>query len=329
MLSVRGGQWLVLRVLIGPATTARRFLAAVLVVALLAAAGCGGTRDTSPIPPSAAGRVLYQLPDRTVELIDAKPHGRVTNLSARLGVHGTAALSLNGAWVAVTTDDGCAAVATGDFARLEKVTSNGTCVARYAESMHLSDGGDLLVFSASGGHQRDIFAVRREGPDHWGQPRDLTGSGRFAFNKLPRLNGGATEVVYDCANGPESDEGTSVCAVGTDGSAPPRTLLAAPAAGWTAFHSPAYLPGGGLVVECHRPDEELVCTVPPGGSTPHRITETGTSNDNSPCAFPDGRVASLVDTGIHTLRVTDSDGHHPITVQDKDDILDAGIYCGG
>jgi hypothetical protein len=40
-------------------------------------------------------------------------------------------------------------------------------------------------------------------------------------------------------------------------------------------------------------------------------------------------VASLLDTGIHTLRVTDGDGRNPITVQDKDDILDAGIYCGG
>jgi hypothetical protein len=171
--------------------------------------------------------------------------------------------------------------------------------------------------------------VRRAGPDRWSQPRNLTATGRFDFNKLPRLNGGATEVAYDCANGPESDEGTSVCAVGTDGSAAPRTVLAAPGGGWTAFHSPAYLPGGGLVFECHQPSEELVCTVPAGGSAPRRITPTGTTNDNSPCAFPDGRVASLVDTGIHTLRVADGEGQNPVTVQDKDDILDVGIYCGG
>jgi hypothetical protein len=107
-----------------------------------------------------------QLPDRTVELIEAVPHGRVTNLSARLGVHGTAALSLNGAWVAVTTDDGCAAVSTGDFRTLTKV-----CSVRYAESMYISDRGDVLVYSGSGSHQRDLFLLRRNGSGGWSTAR--------------------------------------------------------------------------------------------------------------------------------------------------------------
>ncbi len=78
---------------------------------------------------------------------------------------------------------------------------------------------------------------------------------------------------------------------------------------WTSFHSPAYLPSG--------------------GSQPRRFTAAGVSNDNSPCAFDDGRVASLLDTGRHSLRLTGRDGTAPVVVYDKQDITDAGIYCDG
>jgi hypothetical protein len=303
--------------------------ATLAVLVAFAVAGCGAARDTSPIPASGSGRVLFQLPDRTVELVDATPHGRVVNLSARLGVTGTAAMSLSGRYLAVSTADGCAAVSTGDFTRLEMVTSKGTCVAQYAESMDVSDDGALLVFNASGTHQRDIFAVRRHGPDDWGQPVDLTGSGPFDVNKLPRLNADATKIVYDCSDGDQSDEGTQICEVGTGGGDRARTVLKAPLGSWTAFHSPSYRPDGGLVFECHHPHEELVCAMPAGAVAPTRLTAAGQSNDNSPCTFLDGRVASLIDTGIHTIRVVRPDGTDPVVVESDTDVLDAGIYCGG
>jgi hypothetical protein len=83
------------------------------------------------------------------------------------------------------------------------------------------------------------------------------------------------------------------------------------------------------VCECHHPGEELVCALPAGATTPIRLTAPGLSNDNSPCVFADGRVASLVDTGTHTLRVADPDGTGSVVVDGRDDVLDAGIYCGG
>ncbi len=311
--------------------SARARLAGAIALGLLVPAGCG--TDRAPLAPSDSGRVLFRLPDNTVELVDAQPSGTVLNLTARLGVTGTAALSLNGRYVAVSTSDGCVALSTGDFTRLEKVTAHGSCVAEYPESMHVSDDGTLLVFNASGVHQRDIFVVRRLGPDNWSQPRNLTGSGPFDVNKLPRLDQDATRVVYDCADSPDSDEGTSLCEVGTGTGAVVRTVLREPVGSgeqaWTAFHSPSYRPDGGLVFECHHPHEELVCALPAGSVTSVRLTAAEVSNDNSPCVFPDGRVASLLDSGVHVLRLTAPDGTHPVTVEDRYDILDAGIYCGG
>jgi hypothetical protein len=310
------------------ATGTRTVLALLLVAPL--AAGCGGSPAASggALPASGSGWVLFQLADRSVHLAQARAGGATVNLSARLGVSGTATMSLNGRYVAVTTPDGCAALSTGDFTRLEQVTAHGTCVAQYAETMHVSGEGDLLVFNASGTHERDIFAVRRGGPDAWSQPVDLTASGPFAVNKLPRLNADASRVAFDCSDGEESDEGTSVCEVGTGGGSV-RVVLREPTGTWTAFHSPGYRPDGGLVFECHHPGEELVCALPAGATTPTRLTAPGLSNDNSPCVFQDGRVASLVDTGIHTLRVADPDGTGSVVVDDRDDVLDAGIYCGG
>jgi hypothetical protein len=300
-----------------------------LAISVLIVGGC----DTAPPAVPGPSRVLFRLADGTVELVAARAHGSVVNLSARLRVDGAATMSRNGAYVAVTTVDGCAAVATGDFTTLEKVAANGSCVAAYPESMHIADDGDLLVFNGSGVHQRDLFAVRRTGPHEWSQPENLTGSGPFEFNRLPRLSPDGSTVVYDCGNTPESDEHTNICEVGTGAGAAVRTVLAEPVGsgdtGWTSFHSPAYLPSGGLVFECHHPHEELICTLPPGGSAPQRFTAAGVSNDNSPCAFNDGRVASLLDTGRHTLRLAGGDGTAPVVVYDKQDILDAGIYCGG
>jgi hypothetical protein len=299
-----------------------------LTLAVLGLAACDGPPAAVPGP----SRVLFRLPDGTVELVAARTHGDVVNLSARLRVDGAATMSGNGAWVAVTTVDGCAAVSTGNFTALEKVAAHGTCVAAYPESMHVSGDGALLVFNGSGVHRRDLFAVRRTGPHEWGQPVNLTGSGPFDFNRLPRLSPDGTIVVYDCGNTPESDEHTNICEVGTGAGATVRTVLAEPIGsgdtGWTSFHSPAYLPSGGLVFECHHPREELICTLPPGESQPRRFTAAGVSNDNSPCVFDDGRVASLFDTGRHTLRLVGGDGMAPVVVYDKRDILDAGIYCG-
>ena len=303
-----------------------RLALAALLAGSLALSGCGHDAP-APLPASGAGRVLYELPDKTVHLVDAVPHGTDVDLSARLHVTGPAAISLDGTALVAGTDDGCLAVSTGGFATLEKLTSHGACVARYAETAHVSGDGTVVVFNVSGTHPRDLFLVRRNGSDDWTQPRNLTGSGGYEYSKLPRLNADATAVVYDCSHGAESDEGTNVCEVDL-ATGTVRARLEAPVDGWTAFHSPAYRPDGGLVFECHHPGEELVCVLPPGAHTPTRLTAPGVSNDNSPCVLPDGRVASLLDTGIHTLRVVDASGTNPVPVEDRQDILDVGIFCG-
>ncbi len=108
-----------------------------------------------------------------------------------------------------------------------------------------------------------------------------------------------------------------------------RTLLREPVGtgdqAWTAFHSPSYRPDGRLVFECHHPHEELLCALPAGYSAPVRLTAAGTSNDNSPGAFPDGRVASLLDTGVHMLRVTAQDGY-PVGCQYSVTRLELAIF---
>jgi hypothetical protein len=315
----------------------RRVVAAgaVLLLAGTAAGTVAGCRTQAVRSASsrASGWVLFQLADRSVHMVAAVPHGLVLDLSGKLGATGPATLSRNAAWVALTTSDGCAAVSGGELDRLEKVTANGRCVAAYAESTHVSDRGDELVFTAgSDVHRRDVFLTHRDGPDRWTEPRNLTGSGPYAVNKLPVLSPDGGEVVFDCSDGDASDEGTNVCRAPTSGGAV-TTVLKAPLGdggpGWTAFHSPAYLPGGGYAFECHHPHEELVCTLPAGAEQPVRYTAAGVSNDNSPCAFADGAIASLLDTGTHTIRVAKPDGSGAFTAYDREDVLDAGIYCGG
>jgi hypothetical protein len=316
-----------------PGRSWRAGWAVVGAVGCLVAAACHAGPDRTPIPGAADGWVLYQVADRSVHLVQARPGGAVVNVSDRLAGTGPAALSHNGAWLAVTMADGCAAVSTGGFTELEKVTSHGTCTASYAESLDLSDDGTVLVFNGSGVHERDIFLTRRAGPDDWSPPRNLTGDGQYRYNKLPMLNADATEIVYDCSTGDQSDELVDLCRVPLSAPGGVHTVLAQPIGSgdqaWTSFHSPAYLPGGGYVFECHHPHEELVCVLPPGARQPVRLTTAGVSNDNSPCAFPDGRIASLLDTGIHTVRITRADGSDAFTAQDRADVLDVGIYCGG
>jgi hypothetical protein len=156
---------------------------------------------------------------------------------------------------------------------------------------------------------------------------------RFFRKSLATGRADATEIVYDCSTGDQSDELVDICRVSTSAPGGVRSVLAQPIGSgdqaWTSFHSPAYLPGGGYVFECHHPHEELVCVLPPGARQPVRLTTAGVSNDNSPCAFPDGRIASLLDTGIHTVRITRADGSDAFTAQDRADVLDVGIYCGG
>ncbi len=296
----------------------------VLLAGALLLAGCGAA---APVPAAGGGRVLFELPDKSLRLVAATAHGSLVDVSARLGVTGPGALSRNGSWLVASTDDGCLVVSTGDFTKAEKVAAHGSCVAQYADTVDVSGDGALVVFNASGTHERDLYAVRRNGSGDWSEPVELTGKGPYAVNKLPRLSDDAGTVVYDCSNGEESDEGTGICEVGTGGG-DVRTVLKQPLGDWTAFHSAAYRPDGGLVFECHHPGEELVCALPPGAHDPVRVTAAGTSNDNSPCVLPDGRIASLLDTGTHVLHVVGPTGGDPVTVYDAQDVLDAGISCG-
>lgn len=199
----------------------------------------------------------------------------------------------------------------------------------------VGSGGTRVVFDGGGGpHATDLWLTSREA-DGWTSPLLLTAASPYAYHSVPSLHPSEPRVVFDCGDEPYGGPGTAVCEVGLDGTGLVVVWSPAQAPAGTepggALHHPSYTPDGGLVFEGAWTGEEL-WSLPLGAAEPVRI-RSDRNNDNSPCALPDGRVASLwLDRpggeGLHELELKSLDGATAEVILPGEDVLDVALGCG-
>jgi hypothetical protein len=262
-----------------------------------------------------------------------------------------AGLSRDGQWVALVTtrfdcqSGGCLALARVDGTKGGLVKSEGTSTEIDPEGRPaIASGGALIVYPASGGpHGWDLYVVTL-GASGWSAPLLLTAD----MESAPDDGGAANEfahdiglsydgksAVFECGPSPYQTGGADICVTNLDGSGTRVAVshFAGPSAVDSNYtHMPDYAPDGTVVFEAD--------WVPGGGSseriwrfTPDAgvalVTPAGIGDDNSPCVFPDGRIASLwLPNATHALKVMNADGSNAVTVETNVDIDDVGQSCG-
>jgi hypothetical protein len=259
------------------------------------------------------------------------------------GADAAIGLSRDGRWIGLlTTRFGC-----GDWECLALLPTDPNGATSTAGFL-VSAGGQLvhsesrpaiardaafLVYRADGGpHSRDLWLVRRSATcgSRYDAPVLLTAASTFDTQDLPALSPDETSVVFDCANQNE----VALCSVNLDGTGfqTVMTLKSGPSggSGGTEVHSADFLPDGSMVFESDWMAEQVWSTS--SGAAPTQYAPAFT-NDNSPCALPDGRVASLWlervgnARGYHELKVMSSATDYEMVVTGVD-VNDIGIACG-
>jgi hypothetical protein len=190
-----------------------------------------------------------------------------------------------------------------------------------------------VVPSRGGPHPLDLYAIRRDGDD-WLEPRLLTRSSRSKFNQEPALSPDATQVAFDCGDDPYSIRATSLCRVGIDGASFEVLLRPTELPGGkrdNAIHHPAWDARGGLVFEADSKGEQVWRLASASKVAVQVAAAFG--NDNTPCAFRDGRIASLWlgrpgnEKSAHELKIMGPGGvPHTIPIPGLD-VLDVGLDC--
>ncbi len=309
-----------------------------------------GTDDAGNAPVDLAGvattHVAYRLSEdghiyRVAAVSGAVPEDVSAGLTSA-GDDSAVGLSRDGLWLGIlTTRFGCgswsclALVATSPTG---KTDTTGTLVMAGGAVVH-SEGrpavardAAFVVFSAEGGaHTRDLWLARRSagGGMTFDAPVQLTANSAYPTHDLPALSADEQTIVADC--GPQ----TTLCTIGIDGvgaTQPLVTLAEGPngVGNGSEVHSGDFLPDGNLVFEADWTAEQIWRRS--GNGSIAQVASTFT-NDNSPCALPDGRVVSLWlerpgnPMGYHELKVMTTTGDYTMLVIGVD-VTDIGLGCG-
>jgi hypothetical protein len=318
-----------------------------------------GTDDAGNAPVDLAGvattHVAYRLSEdghvyRVAAVAGAVPEDVSAGLTSA-GSDSAVGLSRDGAWLGIlTTRFGC-----GDWACLALVATSptgnsattGTLVMAGGAVVHsegrpaIARGAAFVVYSAEGGpHTRDLWIAQRSagGGLTFDEPTVLTTNSAYAIHELPALSADEQTIVADCEDA-NSDQ-TTLCTIGIDGpgadgksaTQPLVTLAQGPngVGNGTEVHSGDFLPDGSLVFEADWMAEQIWRR--DGNGALAQVAGTFT-NDNSPCALPDGRVASLWlerpgnPMGYHELKVMTTSGDYTMLVTGVD-VTDIGLGCG-
>ncbi len=235
----------------------------------------------------------------------------------------------------VCADRRCLAVASAaDPGDARLVLPDGERIENAENLAAVDDAAAIVVYAAGGGpHDRDLFATLRSG-DTWSAPRLLTAGSTFAWNDQPSLAPDADRLLFDC--GPEANAGPggSICEVGLDGAV--VTIVATPDDAPAAIaqrgplHHAAYA-GADVIFEADWDGERIWRW---SGDRATALTPPTSTNDNSPCVLPDGRIASLYlddpgnPNGLHELKVMDASGADPTLLVTGLDLDDLGLGCG-
>ncbi len=243
-------------------------------------------------------------------------------------------ISGDGSWYMVSTDRfdaDCVGwpclVVTQDFVNFETVKSNGAPV--HAEASAIANGGGLIAYRSGGGtHNRDVFAIRREG-DAWSTPVELTTSSPFLNHHQPAFSADGTKVIFAC--GDDTYASNAICEVNADGTGFAVRFRADDFGAGGLVFSPVYAPDGSIVFEGTWNGEQL-WRLPAGGGTPLLISAL--TNDNSPCVLPNGMIVSLWlqrdgnTNGYHEIKLMSADGTQYAMLLTGVDVFDAAMGCG-
>jgi hypothetical protein len=339
-----------------------RLRAASIGLALAGTWGCGGEParvdqpDTSspaaslsavgaPAAPAAPpGVVVFRFPDG-VGRVEAREGAVAEKLGPRLdrlspGRDEWATISRDGTHLALGTtrfgcaDWACVAIVPADLSRGDAIRAGGALVHSDGTAA-IGEGGRLVVFAAATDKPkiRDLFVTRRDG-EAWSAPVKITGASKHPYNKQPELSFDGKTVAFDCGPEPYGQELTAACTVGIDGSGLREVWSPgkAPLGDSGAVHHPAWEPDGSLLLEIQRAsDGERIYRMRPG-KEPEPMGKW--TNDNSPCALPDGSIASMWlnrpenRRGLHELKIMSPDGATGFGLVIGIDLVDTGTSCG-
>lgn len=316
-------------------------------------AGTEGQDDLS-FSPSATTHVVYRLSaDGHVYRVAAHAGETPEDVSNALnagspGDDVNIGISRDGNWLSLTTTRfGC-----GSWACLALVTTSPTGATSTSGSLVMVAGPNagvvhpenrvavardaaFVVYSASGGtHTHDLWLAPASGDPSsgaFGTPTNITAGSTFDLNDLPALSPDEKTVVFDC-QAASSGGSQNICVVNTDGTGFKSLVGPTSLSGHTTddVHSGDYVPDGTVVFEASWEAEQIWHRDLQGNLS--QIAPTMT-NDNSPCALPDGRVASLWlerpgnPSGYHELKVSTLEGSYEMVLINQD-INDIGIGCG-
>jgi len=309
--------------------------------------GAIGFPGASDMTPPATTHVAYRLAgDGHVYRVAARAGAKPEDVSGGLtsaGSDSAVGLSRDGQWLGLlTTRFGCGSwscLALVQTSPTGATATSGTLVMAGGQVVH-SEGrpavardAAFIVYSAqgSGGHSRDLFIVKRSGSSGttFGAPQLLTKGSTYSVHDFPALSADEQSVITDC--GSVSGGAPALCTVGIDGSGFRAVVSTSDGpGGGQEVHSGDLLPDGTLVFEGDWTAEQVWRRDAAGKLA---LMAPSATNDNSPCALPDGRVASLWlgrsgnPMGYHELKVMTLDGTPEMVVTGVD-VADIGIGCG-
>jgi len=306
-----------------------------------AGASSGNSSSASTV---AAGRVLFHTAVNGFQWVAGGAGSIPIALDSRFdavspGADEKMGVSANGTWAVVdTTRFGCDAQACLARMRMDglggtKIEAGGVDQHVYATHPAISDNGGTVVFTQQNQASSGVdLVVTRLAAGVWSAPVVITSGSPRLFHRFPVLSPDGATAWCDC--GPDADEarGNSICRVPTNGSGVEVVLTPADIPGGVNLHHAWPAGDGSLVFEGEGSGgEQLWRRVAAGG--PPVVIAAEYSNDNSPCVFPDGRVASLWlgrpgnATGGHELKITDATGGALTMVVTGVDITDLGLFC--
>jgi len=255
------------------------------------------------------------------------------------GQDGDINISPDGAWLTLlTTRFGCggwecAVVLDIGLTSHSVIETAGGTQIHPDDAVAVGSGGDVVVYSGAGSHDRDLHVMHRSG-NAWTEPVNITSSSPYAYNTQPAIAADGHAVLFDCSPVPYGGNGTRICEVAIDGSGLSVRVDPANSPNGQAgqrVHSADYAPDGSIVFEGEWGAEQ-VWRLSPGASTPTLIGDFG--NDNSPCVLPGGWVVSLWlnspnNPGTdHELKMMSPDGSDYVMLVEGLDVLDTTIGCG-
>ena len=299
-----------------------------------------------PPPPDGPGHISFKHPDDTWRRVLATTGSPLENLTAEMnkvspGKDDFLNLSRDGAWVVATGarfgcgSGSCVELFAGNLSRGEGVKPNGHAIEAGEGRPVVAPGGNLIVYSKSGPHALDLYAVTRNGT-LWDTPVLLTTLSTFSHHHDAAISSDGARVVFDCGRDAYGAPPTAICEVGTDGNGFHKIIDPADGpdhAANHAAHHPDYAPDGSVVFEVDWGGEQI-WKLPVTGGPAVNLSGGDYPDDNSPCVLPDGRIASLWlgrkgnTEGSHEIKIMNADGSSPFMLVTGIDVVDIGMGCG-